>query len=77
MGIGFFMSWIITLSSALALVICVRELVAVASEVMGNFRRLSFESRFSIGPHFRHVAIMGSLGVVAAMGTVFGLLTLV
>ncbi len=122
------MSWIVTLTSAMALVICVRELVAIGIETWESRRlknldywlsgrnsrpdvylndpaareyvltqeqfagMISAVSRTQNHVHshthgrddvdgdearmFRHFAVMLALGFVAALGTVFGLLTL-
>jgi len=89
MGIGFFMSWIITLTSALALVICIREIMAIAIDVW-EARRLKSLNHWLRGSEssleayleddetdlHRHFAVMSGLGFVAALGTVFGFLTL-
>lgn len=112
MGIGFFASWIVTFTSAAALVICIREIVAVglAHWQLRQLRTPEFwmsrrdrrlddmdarelvmsDDRFkSLMNHIqdretlsedasfmaRHLAVMLGLGFIAALGTVFGLLT--
>jgi hypothetical protein len=112
MGIGFLASWIVTFTSAAALVICIREVVSIGlfhwelrqlrtPEYWMNRRdrRLDdvdarelvmSDDRFkSLMNHIhdretlsedvsyttRHLAVMLGLGFIAALGTVFGLLT--